>query len=167
MNKYNLGFISDEDVYNRLKASVLEVGFKDYPLDIDCIHLHLLKSIRNKRIISIEGFDIVDEEQKIYSLLKTNTTTMKRNEKRKVMIKLFDKLLKDPDAQCYVVNLTDDLPKDDIWVYEANGQVYQNKRIHHVSINTFYDVVLGEKGYYQKVYNILPSILADVNKELN
>ena len=121
----------------------------------------------NKSIISIEGFDFVDEEQKIYSLLKSNTTGMKRNEERKVMIKLFDKLLKDPDAQCYVVDLTDDLPKNDIWVYKASGQVYQDKRIHHVSINTFYDIVLGEKGYYQRIYNILLSILADVNKDLN
>lgn len=149
MNKYNLGFISDEDIYNHVKATV------------QCFQQDLFCHVGNDWKTSVDGFDAVNEERHIYVLWIDNPLKLKDKDKRYIMIKLFDCLLKDKKAECYVVDTTDTSLRKFTWKYEVSGQVYQDKRIHGVSIGTFYDVVFNESGCYQKNRGVLQNVLAD------
>lgn len=149
MNKYNLGFISDEDIYNHVKASVR------------CFHQNLFRHIGNGWKTSVDGFDAVNTERHIYSLWMDNPLELKDKDKRNIIIKMFDCLLKDKEAECYVVDMTDTSSKDFLWNYETEGQTYQHKHIHGVSIGTFYDVAFGGEGCLRKVGGVLQDVLTD------
>lgn len=51
MNKYNLGFISDEDIYNHVKVTV------------QCFQQDLFCHVGNDWKTSVDGFDVVNEER--------------------------------------------------------------------------------------------------------
>lgn len=78
MNKYNLGFISDEDIYNHVKTTM--EGF----------HLNLFRHIGNGWKTSVDGFDVVNEERHIYSLWIDNPLEQNDKEKKHIMIRMFD-----------------------------------------------------------------------------
>ena len=69
------------------------------------------------------------------------------------------KLLKDKEAECYVVDTADTSSRTFLWSYEAEGQVYQHEHIHGVSIGTFYDIALGGEGCLRKVCGVLQEVL--------
>ena len=187
MNKYNLGFISDEDIYNHVKTTVLQyrrnidlkkldnnVHFFKLTFDtkiygemdenyIAYFHQCLFKNANKDWTTSNKGFDVVNEKRHIYSLF-TDTSQMKRKHKCGLMIKMFDKILKDDKAHCYVVDISDCSQKDAHFTYEVDKQTLQDERIHHVSVRTFYDLAFGEKDCYLKIGEVLPEILGDVIK---
>lgn len=147
MNKYNLGFISDEDIYSHVKSTVR------------CFHQNLFRHIGNGWKTSVDGFDAMNTERHIYSLWLDNPLELKDKDRRYIMIKMFDCLLKDKEAECYVVDTTDTSSRTFLWSYEAEGQVYQHERIHGVSIGTFYDIALGGEGCLRKVCGVLQDVL--------
>ena len=189
MNKYNLGFISDEDIYNHVKTTVLQyrrnIDLKKLDKNVDFIkltfdtkiygemdenyiayvHQCLFKNANKDWTTSNKGFDVVNEKRHIYSLF-TDTSKMKRKQKCSLMIKMFDKILKDDKAHCYVVDISDCSQKDAHFTYEVDKQTLQDERIHHVSVRTFYDLAFGEKDCYLKIGEVLPIVLEDVVREI-
>ena len=189
MNKYNLGFISDENIYNHVKTTVLQyrrnIDLKKLDKNVDFIkltfdtkiygemdedyiayfHQCLFKNANKDWTTSNKGFDVVNEKRHIYSLF-TDTSQMKRKHKCGLMIKMFDKILKDDKAHCYVVDISDCSQKDAHFTYEVDKQTLQDERIHHVSVRTFYDLAFGEKDSYLKIGKVLPIVLEDVVREI-
>ena len=186
MNKYNLGFISDEDIYNHVKTTVLQyrknIDLKEFNKNIidpikmtfdakiygemskdyiSYFHQRIFNYVNEDWTTSNNGFDVVNKKRHIYSLF-TDTSNMKRKHKCSLMIKMFDKILKDDKAHCYVVDISDCSQKDAHFTYKANKQTLQDDRIHHVSVRTFYDLAFGEKDSYLKIGEVLPDILRDV-----
>lgn len=191
MNKYNLGFISDEDIYNHVKTTVLQyrrnIDLKDFNKNIidpikltfdakiygkmnedyiSYFHQRLFKYVNEDWTTSDNGFDVVNEKRHIYSLF-TDISKMKRKHKCSLMIKMFDKILKDDKAHCYVVDISDCSQKDANFTYEVDKQTLQDERIHHVSVRTFYDMAFGEKDSYLKIGKVLPDVLGNVMREYN
>lgn len=190
MNKYNLGFISDEDIYNHVKTTVLQyrknIDLKEFNKNIidpikmtfdaniygemskdyiSYFHQCIFNYANEDWTTSNNGFDVVNKKRHIYSLF-TDTSNMKRKHKCSLMIKMFDKILKDDKAHCYVVDISDCSQKDAHFTYKANKQTLQDDRIHHVSVRTFYDLAFGEKDSYLKIGEVLPEILGDVVREI-
>ena len=188
MNIYNLSFISDEDIYNHVKTTVLQyrrnIDLKEFnkniidpikltfdakiygEMDEDYIgyfHQSLFKYVNEDWMTSYNGFDVVNEKRHIYSFF-TDASKMKRKHKCSIMIKMFDKVLKDDKAHCYVVDISDCSQKDAHFTYDVDKQTLQDERIHHVSVSTFYDLAFEEKDSYLKVAKILSNVLGDVLK---
>lgn len=128
-------------------------------------HQCLFKYANKDWTTSNKGFDVVNEKRHIYSLF-TDTSKMKRKHKCGLMIKMFDKILKDDKAHCYVVDISDCSQKDADFTYEVDKQTLQDERIHHVSVRTFYDLAFGEKDSYLKIGEVLPIVLEDVVREI-
>lgn len=147
MNKYNLGFISDEDIYNHVKTTV------------KYFHQNLFHHIGNGWKTSVDGFDVANEERHIYSLWIDNPLELKDKERRYIMIKMFDCLLKDKEAECYVVDTADTSSRTFLWSYEAEGQFYQHEHIHGVSLGTFYDIALDGERCLRKIRGVLQDVL--------
>ena len=191
MNKYNLGFISDEDIYNHVKTTVLQyrknIDLKEFNKNIidpikmtfdakiygemskdyiSYFHQRIFNYVNEDWTTSNNGFDVVNKKRHIYSLF-TDTSNMKRKHKCSLMIKMFDKILKDDKAHCYVVDISDCSQKNDYFTYVVDKQTLQDDRIHHVSVRTFYDLAFGEKDSYLKIGEVLPDILRDVVRVYN
>ena len=207
MKKYNLGFISDEDIYNHVKATVLQyrrnIDLKEFNKNIidpikltfdakiygqtmqqtiesECIrqidktnnnrigyfHQYLFKFAGNGWVVPDNGdqggFDVLNDERHIYAILRNKPSKMKHQAKRTSMIRMFDKILKDKDAVCYLVDMSECSSKDYPWKLNIDSNTYENANIRYVSIKSFYDIAFEKSDTYEMVCNVLPNILSDV-----
>ena len=119
MRNYNLGFISDENIFS------------------------LFQNVGNGWTVSTDRFDLANEGRHIYSFIRPDAEKMSDRQMRYLMIKMFDKVIKDKDAHCYVVDLNAPSQLDAPWTYKADGQTYWHERLHHTSIATFLDLAFG------------------------
>lgn len=137
MNKYNLGFISDEVIDNHAIIMTTDcVGF----------HQRLIAQTGDDWELSINGFDVANTKRHIYSFLRTDISKISDKQMRYLMIKMFDKIIKDKDAHCYVVDLNAPSWLDELLTYRTGGQAYWHERLHHTSIATFLNLAFNSRN---------------------
>ncbi len=208
MRNYNLGFVTDEDIYNHVKATVLNyrrsINLREFNKNIidpikltfdskiygqtmeqtiesECIrqidktnnncigyfHQNLFKYAGNGWEVPANGdkggFDVLNDERHIYVEMKNKPAKMKDSAKRALIIKHFDRLLRDKEATCIVVDMQNHSSVDLPWKVSIGDDTYCNRRLRIMSIDKLYDLVFSQNGAYQKLCGALPSILADIN----
>ncbi len=208
MRNYNLGFVTDEDIYNHVKATVLNyrrsINLREFNKNIidpikltfdskiygqtmeqtiesECIrqidktnnncigyfHQNLFKYAGNGWEVPANGdkggFDVLNDERHIYVEMKNKPAKMKDSAKRALVIKHFDRLLRDKEATCIVVDMQNHSSVDLPWKVSIGDDTYCNGRLRYMSIDKLYDLVFSQNGTYQKLCGALPSILADIN----
>ena len=208
MRNYNLGFVTDEDIYNHVKATVLNyrrsINLREFNKNIidpikltfdskiygqtmeqtiesECIrqidktnnncigyfHQNLFKYAGNGWKVPANGdkggFDVLNDERHIYVEMKNKPAKMKDSAKRALVIKHFDRLLRDKEATCIVVDMQNHSSVDLPWKVSIGDDTYCNGRLRYMSIDKLYDLVFSQNGTYQKLCGALPSILADIN----
>ena len=204
MRHYNLGFISDEDIYNHVKETVMRysasINLREFNKNIvdpikltfdakvygktmeevvasECMrqmdksnnnhigyfHQNLFRYAGHGWTVPPEGFDVVNEEMHIFVEMKNNLNKMKHKEQRLMMMRMFDKLLKDSKATCLMVDLSKYNSVEMPWIVDVDGCKYSDERIKYCSISRFYEIAFGHKDAYQVLCSSLPTILSDIN----
>ena len=204
MRNYNLGFISDENIYNHVRETVTRysasINLREFNKNIvdpikltfdakvygrtmeevvasECIrqmdksnnnhigyfHQNLFRYAGNGWTVPPEGFDVVNEEQHIYACLLDNPKSLTKKKMNSLMIRCFDKQIHDKGAVCYIVNMNDHSGKDEIWKADNIEDNFSSKDIRLVSIDRFYEIVFNDKTAYQRICDVLPLILDDIN----
>lgn len=204
MRNYNLGFISDENIYNHVRETVTRysasIDLKEFNKNIidpikltfdakvygrsmeevvasECIrqmdksnnnhigyfHQNLFRYAGNGWMVPPEGFDVVNEERHIYACLLDNPKSLTKKKKNSLMIRCFDKQIHDKGAVCYIVNMSDHSGKDETWKADDIEDDFSSKDMRLVSIDRFYEIVFNDKTAYQRICDVLPQILEDIN----
>lgn len=204
MRNYNLGFISDENIYNHVRETVTRysasIDLKEFNKNIidpikltfdakvygrsmeevvasECIrqmdksnnnhigyfHQNLFRYAGNGWTVPPEGFDVVNEERHIYACLLDNPKSLTKKKKNSLMIRCFDKQIHDKGAVCYIVNMSDHSGKDETWKADDIEDDFSSKDMRLVSIDRFYEIVFNDKTAYQRICDVLPQILEDIN----
>ena len=77
-------------------------------------------------------------------------------------LKMQDQILKDDQAQCYLVEVISRKSQDEKWTITLNGQRFAHERIRRMSIDRFYALVFNQEDAFLKLCEALPIILDDV-----
>lgn len=202
-SRYRLGFISDEEIFRHVKATVEQyrrsINLRDFNSNIvdpikltfdakvyrqtlqECVeaecmrqidksnnntigyfHQYLFRCIGNGWDVPKAGFDIQNDGKHIYVELKNKHNTMNSASAHRTYLKMQDQILKDDQAQCYLVEVISRKSQDEKWTITLNGQRFAHERIRRMSIDRFYALVFNQEDAFLKLCEALPIILDDV-----
>jgi len=209
MKNYNLGFISDENLFKQVKETVekyrFEINLESFNKNIiDPIKLTFDSKIYGKNINAIiateilrqidksntnhigyfhqnifrylggtdwivpkEGFDIINNIENIYVEMKNKHNTMNSSSSQKTYMVMQNKILKNINAQCFLVEVIAKDSQNIPWLISLNKQKMSDNRIRRISIDKFYEIVTKDKFAFKKLLEVLPSVLDDVLYSLN
>ncbi len=203
MRNYNLNFISNEDLFNHTKETVLKYGFKvnlkefnenlidpikltfDHKVykkefqelieeeilrqvdksntnHIGYFHQNIFKYLGNGWSVPETGFDIVNEDKKIFVEIKNKHNTMNSSSSQKTYMRMQNKINKFPNAKCFLVEVIAKNSQNIPWIISLDGEQISDERIRRVSIDKFYEIVTGNKNAFKNLCEELPFVIEDV-----
>jgi len=203
MTKYNLGFISDEDLFSHVKETVEKYRFdidlkkfnknlidpikltfdskiygksleetieleiirqmdKSNTNHIGYFHQNIFKYIDGEWDVPKQGFDLVNETEKIYVELKNKHNTMNSSSAQKTYIAMQNQILKSADVTCMLVEVIAKQSQNIPWKISLNSEQYVHDNIRRVSMDKFYEIVTGEASAFKSLCEVLPRVLDDV-----
>jgi len=203
MPKYNLSFISDEDLFSHVKETVEKYRFtidlkkfnknlidpikltfdskiygksleetieleiirqmdKSNTNHIGYFHQNIFKYIGAGWEVPKQGFDLVNEQEKIYVEMKNKHNTMNSSSAQKTYIAMQNKILKGADITCMLVEVIAKQSQNTPWKISINGEQYMHENIRRVSMDKFYEIVTGHTTGFRDLCEVLPTVLADV-----
>jgi len=113
-----------------------------------------------------QGFDIVNETDKIYVEMKNKHNTMNSSSSSATYMRMQDKILKDSKATCMLVEVIAKNSQNIKWVVTIQKTKLSDERIRRVSIDKFYELVTGEKEGFKQLVEALPKVMDDVLKDI-
>jgi hypothetical protein len=173
LNEFNKNIIDpikltfDAKVYNKSVQEVIEFEIlrqldKSNTNHIGYFHQNIFKYVGNGWRVPSEGFDIVNDAQKIYVEMKNKHNTMNSSSAQKIYIGMQDMLLKQPDATCMLVEVIATKSQNVPWIASINKRQIAHERIRRVSIDQFYALVTGEATAFKQLCETLPTVINDV-----
>jgi len=129
-------------------------------------YIYHKESKESKWIVPDEGFDIENEEEKIYVEMKTKHNTMNSKSSSSTYMMMQDKLLQDDKAVCMLVEVIAKNSQNIAWSVTVNKKKMSNERIRRVSIDKFYEIVTGEREAFKQLVEVLPNVIDDVLKDI-
>jgi len=203
MQKYNLGFISDDDLFEHVKETVEKYRFKIdlkkfnknlidpikltfdskiYGKSIEEIieseiirqmdksntnhigyfHQNIFKYIDSSWSVPKQGFDLINEDEKIYVELKNKHNTMNSASSQKTYMKMQGMLLDDSNNRCMLVEVIAKKSQNIPWQISLDGISRKHEFIRRVSMDKFYELVTGEAEAFKNLCAVLPLVLEDV-----
>ena len=203
MRSYNLGFISDDELFAHVKETVEKYRFKIdlkkfnknlidpikltfdskiYAKSVEEIieseiirqmdksntnhigyfHQNIFKYMNKNWFVPKEGFDLINETEKIYVEMKNKHNTMNSSSSQKTYIKMQGMLLKNAQNRCFLVEVIAKKSQNEPWKISLDGTSHEHEYIRRVSIDKFYELVTGEHDSFKKLCESLPKVLDDV-----
>jgi len=203
MQKYNLGFISNENLFNHVKETVEKYRFKidlkkfnknlidPIKLTFDSkvygksmeeiieseiirqmdksntnhigyFHQNIFKYIDEAWSVPKQGFDLVNEKEKIYVEIKNKHNTMNSASSQKTYMKMQGMLLDDAKNRCMLVEVIAKKSQNIPWQVSLDGVSRKHEYIRRVSMDKFYELVTGQKDAFKNLCEVLPKVLDDV-----
>lgn len=180
MGRYNLGFISDEDLYEAVKETGRHCRKPRNVFDsmlylslIDKLHPSVLKLAGNGWETPGDsgegGFDMKNDGLHIYADI-IDETKKEKPSMNFFRLKMQDKLLKDSQATCYIVKTYYKSSHDTPWVMTVKSSDRSIKLEHEhcreITMDKFYELVFADKDAFEKLSMALPTVIEDVMKDL-
>lgn len=116
-------------------------------------------------LVPTQGFDIVNESKKIYVEMKNKHNTMNSSSAQKTYIKMQNKILRDDEATCYLVEVIAKNSQDQPWRISLDGENLSNKNIRRISVDQFYSKVTGVDEAFKQLCEVLPQVIEDAVKQ--
>ena len=113
-----------------------------------------------------QGFDIVNEVDKIYVEMKNKHNTMNSSSSQKTFMRMQSKLLDDRKNRCYLVEVIAKNSQNIKWKVSLDGESTSHENIRRVSIDKFYEIVTGEKEAFKRLVEALPKVIDNVLEEI-
>lgn len=113
-----------------------------------------------------QGFDVVNEELKIFVEMKNKHNTMNSSSSQKTYMRMLSKIEEDPENICFLVEVIAKNSQNIAWNTSLDGETFSKERIRRVSIDKFYEIVTGERESFKNLVEVLPKVMDDVLIEL-
>lgn len=161
----------DSIVYQRAIQDVLEDEIvrqldKSNTNHIGYFHQNIFKFINPEWVVPTKGYDIINESQSIYIEMKNKHNTMNSSSAQKIYIAMQNTILKNPNAQCILVEVLARKSQNIPWKISIHGTPASDERIRKMSIDQFYERVTKDPFAFKKLCLALPKIIEDVVKEV-
>jgi len=129
-------------------------------------YIHYKNTEDTNWIVPKQGFDIINDVNKIYVEMKNKHNTMNSSSSQKTFMRMQSKLLQDRENKCYLVEVIAKNSQDIVWKVSLDGESTSNENIRRVSIDKFYELVTGEKEAFKQLIEVLPKVMDDVLEEI-
>lgn len=173
LKKFNKNLIDpikltfDSKVYGKSLEEIIESEIirqidKSNTNHIGYFHQNIFRYFKGKWIVPESGFDLINEEEKIYIEMKNKHNTMNSSSAQKTYIMMQSKILEGADITCMLVEVIAKNSQNIPWKISINGQQFNHDKIRRVSIDQFYTLVTKEKNAFKNLCEVLPKVLDDV-----
>lgn len=112
-----------------------------------------------------QGFDVENDELSIYVEMKNKHNTMNSSSAAKTYMRMQNKLLRQPEATCMLVEIIAKKSQNTVWRCTVDGEAVQHERIRRVSVDKFYETVTGVPTAFRDLCAVLPVVIGDVCRE--
>jgi hypothetical protein len=109
------------------------------------------------------GFDIVNNEQKIYVEMKNKHNTVNANAKTAIFSKMLEVVEKDELATCILVEVISKKSQDEIW--KVNGT--SHPQIRRMSIDKFMTTISGDEYSFYKTVDLIKKLIVEETEKMN
>lgn len=157
--KKELDLLINDEVMRQIdKSNTNQIGY---------FHQNIFKYFGNGWSVPKEGFDIINEDLQIYVEMKNKHNTMNSSSSQKTYMNMQSKILKETNANCYLIEIIAKNSQDIPWLVSLNGNQISDERIRRVSIDKFYEIVTGEKEAFKKLCEKLPLVIDDILEDIS
>jgi hypothetical protein len=162
----------DAKVYNKniqevVESEILRQLDKSNTNHIGYFHQNIFKYFGNGWRVPETGFDVVNDDKKIYVEMKNKHNTMNSSSAQKTYIGMQAMLIEKPDATCMLVEVIATKSQNVKWVASINKKQISHERIRRVSIDQFYALVTDEPTAFKQLCEKLPVVIEDVVSSLS
>ena len=174
LKKFNKNIIDpikltfDSKIYNKsiediIETEVLRQIDKSNNNQIGYFHQNIFKYIGgNNWIVPKQGFDLINEDKKIYVEMKNKHNTMNASSSQKTFITMQNKISEHTKNICMLVEIIASKSQNIPWQISLDGTSIQHERIRKISIDKFYEIVTQDNLAFYKLCSVLPKVLDDV-----
>jgi len=177
LKKFNKNLIDpikltfDSKIYGKSLEETIELEIirqmdKSNTNHIGYFHQNIFKYMDSAWEVPKQGFDLINEKEKIYVEMKNKHNTMNSSSAQKTYIAMQNKILKGADITCMLVEVIAKQSQNIPWKISINSDQYVHDNIRRVSIDKFYEIVTGEKEAFKSLCEVLPLVLDDVLEEV-
>ena len=177
LKKFNKNLIDpikltfDSKIYGKSLEETIELEIirqmdKSNTNHIGYFHQNIFKYIGAGWEVPKQGFDLVNEQEKIYVEMKNKHNTMNSSSAQKTYIAMQNKILKGADITCMLVEVIAKQSQNTPWKISINGEQYVHENIRRVSMDKFYEIVTGYATAFRELCEVLPTVLDDVIETL-
>jgi len=157
----------DSKVYKKsleetIESEIIRQIDKSNTNHIGYFHQNIFKYFNENWYVPAQGFDIINDEQKVYVEMKNKHNTMNSASAQKTYIKMQNEILHGADITCMLVEVIAKKSQDVPWKISIDGIAYEHDNIRRVSIDKFYEMVTGEEDAFKQLCDVLPKVLDDV-----
>ncbi|ADI39035.1 Eco47II family restriction endonuclease [Waddlia chondrophila] len=157
----------DSKIYQRSIESVVEDEVfrqldKSNTNQIGYFHQNIFKYLHQGWKVPEKGFDVINEEKKVFVEMKNKHNTMNSSSAKSTYIRMQNKILSCPDSVCYLVEVIAKESQDIVWKISNDGSILSDPRIRRMSIDKFYGLVTNDPQSFKNLCSVLPSVLDDV-----
>jgi hypothetical protein len=157
----------DTKVYNKTMRELIDSEIirqidKSNTNHIGYFHQNIFNYIGDGWIVPDQGYDIVNEDNKIFVEMKNKHNTMNSSSSQKTYARMQNTLLQDSEAKCYLVEVIAKHSQNIIWTVSMDGIRMSHENIRRVSIDKFYEIVTGEAEAFKNLCEKLPMVIEDV-----
>ena len=157
----------DAKVYQKTVAEIIESEIirqmdKSNTNHIGYFHQNIFKYIDPQWHVPKQGFDLVNEEKKIFVEMKNKHNTMNSASSQKTYMKMQAMLLQDAQNRCLLVEVIAKKSQNVPWQISLDGVTHRHEYIRRVSMDRFYEIVTGNTEAFKLLCEALPKVLDDV-----
>ncbi len=162
----------DSKVYKKtleetIESEIIRQMDKSNTNHIGYFHQNIFNYFDDSWSVPQQGFDVINEEQKIYVEMKNKHNTMNSASSQKTYIKMQHEILHGADVTCMLVEVIAKKSQNIPWKISIDGVPYEHENIRKVSIDEFYEIVTGQADAFKQLCMVLPTVIDDVVKTLN
>ncbi len=117
--------------------------------------------------VPLQGFDVVNESQKIFVEMKNKHNTMNSSSSQKTYMKMQDQLIEDAQSVCMLVEVIAKRSQNIPWKISLNSVSKSRDNIRRVSIDQFYKLATGQDNAFYQLCQVLPRVIKDVLEQTN
>lgn len=173
LRKFNKNLIDpikltfDSKIYGKTLEESIELEIirqmdKSNTNHIGYFHQNIFKYIDGQWSVPKQGFDLVNEQEKIYVEMKNKHNTMNSSSSQKTYMKMQAMLLDDSENRCMLVEIISKNSQNIPWKISLDGVSRGHDYIRRVSIDKFYEIVTGNTIAFKSLCEVLPLVLNDV-----
>jgi hypothetical protein len=161
----------DAKVYQKTLEEIIETEVlrqldKSNNNHIGYFHQNIFKYIHPAWTVPKIGYDMINEQEKIFIEMKNKHNTMNSSSSQKTYMRMQNTILKDPAASCYLVEVIAKNSQNSKWIVSLDGERVENEKIRRISIDQFYKLVTGKPYAFKELCEVLPQVIEDVLHEL-
>ena len=160
----------DAKIYGKTIEEIIEAESlrqidKSNTNHIGYFHQNIFRYFEDEWEVPDKGYDIINRTRKIFVEMKNKHNTMNSSSAQKTYMKMQSKILKDDEANCYLVEIIAKKSQNISWRISLDGESHSHKHIRRISIDKFYEMATGIPFAFRQICEVLPAVIDDVVQE--